>query len=138
MPPAAFSLGSLEIVRSLHRTWNFPTFFIKAGEDATITAIITNYGGQVGTYTANLLLNGEVVATQDVDLSPGQDQTITFELNGNEPGEYTVEIGGLTGQFSSVVWINWWLIIGLALALGLFVWAGWYFGYYKPKHMGKT
>ena len=133
LPPAAFKLADLNISLSLSKVWGFPTFMIRAGEDATITVLISNYGGQEGTYTASLMKDGVVIATQEVTLSPGQNQTITFDITGNEPGDYTVEIGGLSGEFTSALWINWWLITGLSAALILLAWAGWYYGYYKKK-----
>ena len=138
VPPADFKIAGLNIDLSLVKLWGFPTFIIRAGEDATITAIITNFGGQAGTYTASLIKDGVVIDTQDVTLSPGQNHTITFDITGNEPGDYTIEIGGLSGEFSSTLWINWWLIIGLSAAVILIVWAGWYYGYYRRKLKGTT
>ncbi|MFC1875320.1 Ig-like domain-containing protein [Chloroflexota bacterium] len=134
VPPASFQLANLKISLSLSKVWGFPTFMIRVGEDATVTALISNFGGQGGTYTASLKKDGVVIATQDVTLSPGQNQTITFDITGNEPGDYTVEIGGLSGEFTSTFWINWWLISGLSAALIFIAWAGWYYGYHRKKH----
>jgi len=131
--PALFKLANLNISLSLSKVWGFPTFMIRVGEDATVTALISNFGGQGGTYTASLKKDGVVIATQDVTLSPGQNQTITFDITGNEPGDYTVEIGGLSGEFTSTLWINWWLIVGLSGALIFIAWAGWYYGYHRKK-----
>ncbi|MCJ7768943.1 MAG: Ig-like domain-containing protein, partial [Dehalococcoidales bacterium] len=131
--PAAFKLANLNITLSLSKVWGFPTFAIRVGEDATVTALISNFGGQEGTYTAILKKDGVVIATQDITLSPGQNQIITFDITGNEPGDYVVEIGGLSGEFTSTLWINWWLITGLSAALILLAWAGWYYGYHRKK-----
>jgi hypothetical protein len=98
-----------------------------------VTVFVTNFGGQEGTYVASLKQDGVVVATQEVYLSPEQSQKITFDITGNEPGDYVVEIGGLSGEFTSVLWINWWLIGGLSAAFILLIWAGWYYGYHRRR-----
>ena len=132
--PVDFKLADLNINRSLSKVWGFFTFVIRIGEDATVTVFVTNFGGQGGTYIASLEQDGVVVATQEVNLSPEQSQKITFDITGNETGDYVVKIGGLSGEFTSLLWINWWLIGGLLAAFILLVWASWYYGYHRRKH----
>jgi hypothetical protein len=131
--PASFALSGLEIDRSIKKIWGGLTFIIRIGNEATVSFFINNNGGQEGTYTATLMKNGTAVATKDIALSAGKGQLVSFEITGNEPGDYTIEIGSLTGEFTSYIWVNWWLIIGLAAAFVLIVWAGWYYGYYRRK-----
>jgi hypothetical protein len=115
------------------KIWEPLTFIIRVGEEATITVLVNNYGGQEGTYVATLKQDGIVIATQEVTLSPEQSQMVTFNISENEPGNYVVEIGGLSGEFTSLIWINWWLIAGLSAALLLLIWAMWYYGYYRRR-----
>ncbi|MCJ7769402.1 MAG: Ig-like domain-containing protein, partial [Dehalococcoidales bacterium] len=131
--PASFALDTLTLNPSAIKFWDILTFAIRVGEDADVIVFVTNTGGQSGTYTANLIQNGNVIATQDVTLVPGERQMVSFDISGIEPGDYTIEIGDWSTEFTSTLWINWWLIAGLASALILIVWAAWYYGYYRRK-----
>src|SRR4030042_1394364 len=65
-----------------------------------ISANITNIGDLEGTYDANLTINGVLTQTQIVTV-PGNNTSVIVEFTVIEEniGEYTVEIGGLTGSF---------------------------------------
>jgi len=131
--PAAFEVDNLQITPSQSRTWEPVTFVVKTGEEVTISAYVTNYGGQEGKYTAILKVNGVTQATKEIILGSGQDQQISFTLAENEPGLYTVEIGGLSGEFVTSVWANWWLMGGILAGLILIGWLAWYYGYYRRR-----
>ena len=94
----------------------------RTGESFTITANIANDGGQEGTYTVELKLNGETVDTTTVTLGAGQSQQVSFILSGMDYGQYQVEVAGLSGEFTVSRTINWWLIIGIIVAIGLIAW----------------
>jgi len=119
---ASFILSNLSIVTSESKTWYGFTFVARYGEDATVTVDITNTGGEGGDYQATLLLNGSPVETVQFSIGTGETKHIFFDVNGNEPGDYTVQIGDLTAEFSSWVWINWWLISGMVLVVILLGW----------------
>ena len=123
-PPAAasFVLSNLSITTSESKTWKGLTFVARYGEDAEITLDVTNNGGQTGTYQVFLLLNGARVDTATVNVAPGETQHVVFNVTGNEPGIYTVQVGELSGEFESSSWINWWLMAGFAVALILLAW----------------
>ena len=74
------------------------------GENATASFSISNVGGERGLFVASLLLNVTIVQTLDISLEPGASKRITFDTNGNEPGQYTVQVAGLSGSFESVIW----------------------------------
>ena len=59
--------------------------------------------------------------TLTLNLAPGETQHIVFNVTGNEPDIYTVQVGELTGEFESSFWINWWLIAGFTAAFILLV-----------------
>jgi uncharacterized protein (DUF2141 family) len=125
-PVADYMVNNLVITTSVSEIWEFLKFVVTTGEEATIAVEVTNIGGKSGTYTAFLKLDGTIVATQKVNLEIGQTETITFSIGPNEPGIYQVEIGGLTGEFESSVWINWGLILGLPAGLILLAIILWY------------
>jgi hypothetical protein len=122
IPPAVFTLSNLSISTSSRKIWRAPTFVKRTGETATINVVVTNVGGQQGSQVIVLKLNGKAVASKGVSLESGQSEQVTFTLKHNKPGNYMVQIGDLTGQFESHLWINWWLIAGLSLALVVLCW----------------
>jgi hypothetical protein len=132
--PAAFQVYNLQITPSQFRIWDPVTFVVKTGEEVAISAYVTNYGGQEGKYTAILKVNGATQATKEIILGSGQGQQIGFTLTENEPGRYTVDIGGLSGEFVTSVWTNWWLIGGIIAALIVIGWLTWYYGYYRRRY----
>jgi hypothetical protein len=123
---AEFLLSDLVVTPSVSKIWEFLKFVVTTGEEAAITVEVTNIGDESGSYTAFLKLDGIIIATQKISLDPGQTETISFDVGPNEPGIYQVEIGGLTGEFESSVWINWGLIFGLPAGLILLILILWY------------
>lgn len=135
LPAAHFVLSDLSIVpdKQLTALGRFFTFVVRSGESVTVTANMANDGGQEGSYTARLQIDGNTVATKDVNLSPGQNQELVFSIVDSEPGRHTLQIGDLHGEFQTSIWVNWWLIAGIATALGLLIWSVWYYGYRRRK-----
>jgi hypothetical protein len=121
-PPAHFVASGLSIVTNVEKIWKSVTFVTKTGESVTITANVANDGGQEGTYTVVLKLNGETVDTRIVTLGAGQSQQVTFDRSGLDYGQYEVEVAGLSGEFTTSRTITWWLIIGIIVAIGLIIW----------------
>jgi len=121
-PPAHFVAGGLSIVTSVEKIWEPVTFVTKTGESVTITANVLNDGGQEGTYTVELKLNGETVDTEMVTLGAGQSQPVSFTVSGLDYGQYEVEVAGLSGDFTTSRTITWWLIIVIIVAIGLIIW----------------
>jgi len=116
--PAHFVPSGLNIVPSVEKT----IFVTKTGESVTITADVANDGGQEGTYTVALKLNGETVNTKTVTLAAGRSQQVSFTVSELDYGQYEVEVAGLSDEFTASRTIAWWLIILLTVALGLIIW----------------
>ncbi|GAG39040.1 unnamed protein product, partial [marine sediment metagenome] len=121
-PPAHFVPSGLSIVPSVEKIWEPVTFVTKTGESVTTTANVANDGGQEGTYTVELKLNGETVDTKIVTLGAGQSQQVSFTLSEVDYGQYEVEVAGLSGEFTTSRTITWWLIIVIIVAIGLIIW----------------
>ncbi|RLI34384.1 hypothetical protein DRO66_08905, partial [Candidatus Bathyarchaeota archaeon] len=117
--PAHFVAGGLNIEPSVEK---LSVFVTKTGESATITTNVVNDGGQGGTYTVELKLNGEAVDTEIVTLGAGQSKQVSFTLSELEYGQYDVEVAGLIDEFSTSRTITWWLIIVIIAAVGLIIW----------------
>jgi len=118
--PASFVGSALNIAQS-PQVWK-NIFVGVTGEDVTITANVANNGGQEGTYTAELKLNGETIDTKAVTLAAGQSQQVTFTLSGMDYGQYEVEVAGLSGEFTVSRIIDWWAIFGIILAVAVITW----------------
>jgi hypothetical protein len=116
--PAHFAASGLSIVPAVEKT----IFVTKTGESVTITANVANDGGQLGTYTVELKLNGQTVDTKTVILGAGQSKQVSFTQSGLDYGQYEVNVAGLSDTFTASQTINWWLIIGIIVAIGLIIW----------------
>ena len=90
IPPAEISLGDLTV--------NPPE--VNPGQKVTVSVIVTNIGGMVGSY--EVILGGDFMATKMVTLEPGESKAVTFEVTPTELGMYLVSVDGLTGSFSVV------------------------------------
>jgi hypothetical protein len=88
---------------------------------------VTNTGGQKGTDSIKLYLNGILVESRQINLLPGQTEKVVFYVAGNEIGDYKVEIGNLAGEFQTSTMINWLLLVGSAGLLLLLFWLAWRF-----------
>ncbi|MBA7664323.1 hypothetical protein ES703_72381 [subsurface metagenome] len=92
--PAAFVVNNLSI--SPHE--------VETGKIVTISATVSNSGGSPGDYMAILNINNREVATESVVLDAGESQAVSFIFTVAEAssGDYTVEIGGITGTLTII------------------------------------
>jgi len=120
--PARFVASGLSIQPSVEKIWGRVTFVTKVGESVAISANIANNGGQEGTYTAVLKLNGKTVDSKTVTLGAGQSQRVSFTQSGLDYGRHEVELAGLRGEFTASRTITWWLIVLIVVVLGLIIW----------------
>jgi hypothetical protein len=87
-PPASFTVSNLSIVPGQ----------VVASEQAVVTATVTNTGGSRGKYTVILTANGAKEAEEEVSLSPGESQVVSFPLTMAVDGTYNIDIAGNAGQ----------------------------------------
>jgi hypothetical protein len=66
---------------------------INIGETATVSAIVSNVGGSNGIYNAVLLIDTVRSDAKSVELAPGMQQKVTFQISLDTAGKYAVEIG---------------------------------------------
>ena len=132
---ALFTIGDMNIVpdKQIVSFSRFFAFLVRSGESVTVSMDVANVGDEEGSYQAELRVDGEVVETKEVNLPAGDSRELVFTVSGNETGSHTIEFAGRDGEFATSIWINWWLIGGLATAFGLMIWAIWYFGYRRRK-----
>jgi len=66
---------------------------VSVGETVEVTAEVTNDGNGQGTYTAELIVDGEVVDTKAVTVGAGETTTVTFSYEASETGNRSIAIG---------------------------------------------
>ncbi len=107
---ASFVADGLVVQPSMEHFWGALRFLTRVGRTATVAVTIMNTGDAPGTHAADLVLNGETAATQQVTLGGGERQQITFFIEGLARGVHRVQVGGLTTSFTATQQVNWWLI----------------------------
>lgn len=71
------------------------------GEHVTVTASVSNTGTGNGTSVIKVYVNGAEDAQQGVSVNSGGTSTVTFDISRNEPGTYSVYVGGTqAGSFT--------------------------------------
>jgi hypothetical protein len=60
---------------------------------------VTNSGGESGSYTVTLKVDGRVVAAKEPSLAGRESETVTFAVSRDEIGTYSVNVNGLSGFF---------------------------------------
>jgi len=106
--PAAFTTSNLIITPAE----------INAGDEVTISTLVTNTGDLSGTYQVTLKIDAIVVGTSQVTLDGGASEMVTFTTTRDVAGTYSVTIDGLTGTLKvkeaaippSPEAIRWWRI----------------------------
>ena len=83
---------------------------VYAGQTVTISTNVVNHGGEAGSYTVALKINGQVEQTRTVTVSPGVARPVRFTVSKTRPGTYTVAVGGDRGQFTVIAASNGWSI----------------------------
>lgn len=72
---------------------------VEAGNAANIRVDAMNNGSVTGESTVELLVNNKSVDSENITLSPGESKALEFSHTENEPGTYTVEVGGLSESY---------------------------------------
>jgi uncharacterized membrane protein len=91
---------------------------VAPGEKVDITASVANRGDSNGDTRVTLYVNGQEVESQGITLSSGQTAPLHFYVSRNEPGTYSVYVGGVSaGNFTVDLFTNNDLLIYGAIAL---------------------
>ncbi|MBA7713512.1 hypothetical protein ES703_122515 [subsurface metagenome] len=91
--PADFSVSYLSVS---------PRLEVEPGETVTITMLVANTGGESGSYTVVLKIDGVKEADESVTIAAGESQDVSFSVTREDPGDYTVAVDGLSDSFTVV------------------------------------
>lgn len=72
---------------------------VNIGERVSISLIVANTGGQLGSYKVTLKINGVVEATKEVTVHAGFSKELIFTILKDVAGTYSVDVDGLAGSF---------------------------------------
>ncbi|ADI74836.1 S-layer-related duplication domain protein [Methanohalobium evestigatum Z-7303] len=104
---------------------------VSPDENVKISANATNTGEVSGDYNVELVVNGSVVDSKQINLDVGDNTTVQFNHSEEQAGNYSVEIGELTGSFkveesSNIILYSIGIIGAIAAGLGyMFTKGGW-------------
>jgi hypothetical protein len=79
---ATFKIKSLDVAPSE----------VTAGQSSTATVVVENIGAIDGTFAIALRVNGTVLDTKEVTLTPGSTKSATFAINRDSAGTYEVKV----------------------------------------------
>ena len=88
LKPAQFEVKSLSIEPGV----------VLPGQEAIVSANISNVGEVKGTYTAMLRVNGVKVGTREITLTAATPETVNFSLVQNTAGLCEIDVGGAIGS----------------------------------------
>ena len=66
---------------------------IKSGEPVTIKATISNTGGSNGIYTANLMVDGDIIETREIPIDAGDTEIAEFVVALDDTGVHKIAMG---------------------------------------------
>ena len=87
--PPAFAVAPLQVDPS-------PA---KLGDDVVLTTSVENTGDLAGTFAGALLVGGEELMKQPVEIAPGQTKDVTYDLTADAAGEYELQLGDAAAAF---------------------------------------
>ncbi len=90
--PASFSVLNLDVSPEV----------VAPGATVTVTVEVLNVGEEEGTHVLELMIDGVVEQSQSVDLDGGESTSVSFFIQKEIEGSYSIELGGLTGAFQVV------------------------------------
>ena len=98
--------------------------FVPTGGEADIFVDITNSGGEAGSYTVELKINGIREDTRTITVAGGNTETVVFSTVKDFAGDYIVEVDGISATLRVSTMTRLALIAGIiggALVLGLII-----------------
>ena len=72
---------------------------VNPGEIVLVQATITNQGEITGNCRVSFTVNDVEVDTREIQLQPGQEQSLSYQIRRDEPGEYTVAVNDKLNWF---------------------------------------
>jgi len=71
----------------------------KLGDDVTLTSSVKNTGDIAGTFGGALLVNGDQLMKQPIELAAGQTKDVSYDLTADRAGQYQLSLGDTAAKF---------------------------------------
>jgi hypothetical protein len=121
-PQAPVSLSNIKV-----KSASLSATKVSPGTPVTVTANVANTGTGNGTSVVKVYVNGAEEAQEGVTVNSGGTSTVTFDIIRNDPGTYSVYVGGTNaGSYkieafneSDIILISSIVFVGLAFILGV-------------------
>ena len=102
-----FTSGPVQMSNIVVQSAAIATPKVAPGQQVDITASVANNGGSNGDTKVTLYVNGQEVESKGVTVSSGQTTPVHFTVSRNEPGTYSVYVGGVSaGNFTVDLFTN--------------------------------
>ncbi len=75
---------------------------VEPGEIVTLQLTVSNTGSLRGEAVVVLKINSNTVESREVSLDAGGSETVVFQVQQNEPGDYEVDINGIKDKFKVI------------------------------------
>ncbi len=73
-------------------------FEVETGETVTVTATIANTGDISGSYQVTFAIDGEIVATEEIEVAGHTSQEVEFTTTPEKAGTYDLDVNGTVAQ----------------------------------------
>lgn len=114
---ARLSVQDMEVRMEVSELWWPIVLFSVRGGSITVSLNILNEGGMAGSYTLDLILDGNQVATEKVALEPGESRNMIFRVTSLRDGVHEVSVAGETRSFQTGTSVEWTTFIVLVVAI---------------------
>jgi hypothetical protein len=110
--------GTASIANITVQTAAISSTRVGPGEQVDITATVSNKGASNGATKVTLYINGQEVESRGITVASGQSQPVHFFVTQNDPGTYSVQVGGVSaGSFTVDTFNNNDILIYAVIAL---------------------
>ena len=93
--------GTVQLSSISVKSASLSTTKVAPGSPVTVTADVVNTGTVNGASSIKVYVNGELENSQGVSVNSGSSTPVTFTISRNEPGTYSVYVGGTqAGSFT--------------------------------------
>jgi len=75
---------------------------VEPDAEVTVAIRVANVGGDQGTYSLQVLIDGEAMEAKDIALRKDEAETHVLVVKRSEPGSYTVSVGNLSQTFEVI------------------------------------
>jgi len=132
--PARFAITTMNVSRAKQQYWSPMPFVTIKGKQVSFEIDVQNEGGMDGTFDGVITIDGQQLAINELVVEAGRTGSLFFTVKDMGYGSHTINVGGVTGEFTTSRRINFPLTISTILILTLLLLTA----IYLPKRWRKA